>query len=94
MGEGRHVAVGDVNLDGKQDIYIVQGLNSRYQDIMLIADVAGTTYHTKAIPQTTVGDGDAVTAYPNWNGTRRAAFLVMNGRLQKPGPIQFITFSP
>jgi hypothetical protein len=94
LSEGRHVAAGDVNLDGKQDIYIVQGLNSRYQDIMLIADVAGTSYHTKAIPQTTVGDGDAVTAYPNWNGTNRAAFLVMNGRLQKPGPVQFITFSP
>ena len=73
--------------------YIVQGPNSSNQDIMLINNGDGKSYHTIPIPQTTLGDGDVATAIPNWHGTGRAAFLVTNGRWGKQGPVQLITFT-
>ena len=69
LQQGRDLAVGDVNQDGKADIYIVQGANSSNQDIMLINNGDGKSYHTIPIPQTTLGNGDVATAIPNWGGT-------------------------
>ena len=93
LQQGRDLAVGDVNQDGKADIYIVQGANNSNQDIMLINNGDGKSYHTIPIPQTTLGDGDVATAIPNWGGSGRAAFLITNGRWGKPGPVQLITFT-
>lgn len=93
LQQGRDLAVGDVNLDGKPDIYIVQGSNGSYGDVMLLNNGNGKSYRTLAIPQVTAGDGDVATAIPNWNGIGRAAFLVTNGRWGKVGPVQLITFS-
>ena len=94
LQQGRDVAVGDVDLDGKPDIYVVQGPNSSNQDIMLLNNGTGRSYRTMPIPQVTVGDGDVATVIPNWNGSGRAAFLVTNGRWGTSGPVQLITFQP
>lgn len=93
LSQGRDLAVGDVNLDGVPDIYVVQGNNDQYRDIMLIGEGGGTGFHTLTTPQVTAGDGEMVTTIPDWKGTGRAAFLVTNGRLKNPGPVQLITFS-
>lgn len=90
---GRDLALGDVNADGKLDIYVVQGLNDRYQDKMLVNDGSGRGFRSISIPQTTVGDGDTVAALPDWKGTGHAAFLVNNGRFQAQGPRQLIQFT-
>jgi FG-GAP-like repeat len=93
LSQGRDVAAGDVNLDGAPDIYVVQGENNLYPDIMLINDGGGASFHTASIPQVTEGDGDIATAIPSWRGTGRAAFLVTNGKWATPGPFQLIVFS-
>jgi hypothetical protein len=94
INQGRDIAAGDVNLDGRADIYIAQGSNARFRDIMLINNGNGASYHTMPIPQIFVGDSDIVTAYPNWKGTGRSAFLVSNAKWELgPGPYQFIEFA-
>ncbi|MFZ1430071.1 MAG: HEAT repeat domain-containing protein [Geminicoccaceae bacterium] len=93
LNKGHNVAVGDVNLDGAPDIYIVQGRNDLYDDIMLINDEDGASYHMISIPQASEGEGDVATTIPNWGGSGRAAFLVTNGRWGSAGPVQVIAFS-
>jgi hypothetical protein len=94
INKGRDIAVGDVNLDGCMDIYIAQGSNEKFRDIMLINDGNGVNYHEIPIPQIKVGESDVATAIPNWNGTKRAAFLVSNAKWNLgPGPYQLIEFS-
>ena len=99
IAEGRDVAVGDVNQDGKLDLYLCTGWSggaSQRPDEMLINDGNSRSFHTIPIPQVTAGDGDAVAAIPNWRGTGRAAFIVSNsksGSAHGPGPTQLIAFS-
>lgn len=93
LNKGHHVAIGDVNLDGAPDIYIVQGRNDLYDDVMLINEGNGTSYHTISIPQASEGEGDVATTIPDWGQSGRAAFLVTNGRWGSAGPVQVIAFS-
>lgn len=93
LNDGHDVAVGDVNLDGAPDIYIVQGRNDLYDDVMLINEGNGASYHTISIPQASEGEGDVATTIPDWGGSGRTAFLVTNGRWGNAGPIQVIAFS-
>ena len=86
------MAAGDVNLDGAPDVYVVQGENKLYPDIMLINDGDGASFHATPIPQVSEGEGDIATAIPSWRGTGRAAFLVTNGKWTTPGPSQLIVF--
>ena len=98
IAQGRDVAVGDVNGDGKPDLYVCTGWNGgdiQQPDVMLINDGTGRSFHTILLPQVAAGDGDAVAAIPNWKGTGRAAFLVSNsksGSSHGKGPTQLITF--
>jgi hypothetical protein len=94
INQGRDIAAGDVNLDGRPDIYIAQGSNARFRDFMLINDGDGTSFHTLEIPQIFEGESDIVTAFTNWKGTRRTAFLVSNSKWELgPGPYQLIEFN-
>ncbi len=94
INQGRDIAAGDVNRDGRADIYIAQGTNARFRDIMLINDGDGTSFHTLDIPQIYVGESDVVTPFYNWKGTKRAAFLVSNSKWELgPGPYQLIEFT-
>lgn len=93
LQEAHGVAAGDVNLDGMPDVYVVQASNATLDDVMLINNGSGASYHAMPIPQLRVGSGDAVETFPNWRGTGRAAFLVTNGDLKNRGPVQLIAFS-
>lgn len=92
---GRDLAVGDVNLDGKPDVYIGQGKNASFGDVLLINNGNGISYHVNAnpLPKAARGDTDVVTAIPNWEGSGRAAFLISNGKWGTSGPYQLIVFS-
>jgi FG-GAP-like repeat len=92
LPNARNLAVGDTDGDGDQDIYVLRSDNSSVPDVILLNDGSGTRF-TKFtdIPQAT-GEGDTVQAIPNWNGTRRAAFLVNNGYEEAEGPRQLIVF--
>ena len=92
---GRDVAVGDVNRDGAPDIYIAQGMNGSFQDILLINNGSGASYHVSVnpLPRLDQGDSDVVTAIPSWRNTGRAAFLISNGKWATAGPYQLIVFS-
>lgn len=95
LNVGRNIAIADANGDGRSDMYVVQGKNSSYKDLLLLNGGLNTgtgklQFTSATIPQVTVGDGDTVQALPNWAGTNRAAFLVNNGKWTSKGPRQFI----
>ena len=93
LPDARNLAVGDADGDGDQDIYVLRSDNANLPDVLLLNDGSGTSF-TKFtdMPQATSGEGDTVQAIPDWNGTRRAAFIVNNGFEDTPGPRQLIEF--
>jgi hypothetical protein len=104
-GGGADIEVGDVNLDGWPDLYLMHVDNEHHRDEMLLNDGGGTSFRKMAgdipMPARTGsfegeplhrGRGDSVTAIPNWRGTGRTAFLVFNGYRANPGPVQLIEF--
>lgn len=92
VSAGTDLGVGDVNGDRKLDVFITQGPHSKYQNIMLMNNGDGKSYHTIPLPTLTEGYGDTATNFKNWNGTGRSAFLVTNGLWGVPGPVQLIIF--
>jgi hypothetical protein len=93
LSEGRDAALCEMDGDDRPDVYVVQSKNDRYQDVLLINDGAGTSFKTVAIPQTTQGDGDIGTCFPNWRGSGLDAVFVTNGKWGTQGPYQLITLS-
>ena len=92
LGERHDIAVGDVNLDGRADIFITQGPHNLRQPVMLINNGTGRSYRILPLPTLTEGSGDVVTAIPNWARGGRPAFLVTNGKWGIKGPVQLIVF--
>jgi hypothetical protein len=91
---GRTLAVGDVNGDNNPDIYVVCGRtgNENAPDHLLLGDATGG-FTQQAIPQTTVGGGNRV--YPiDYTKDGLTSFLVLNGQVPNPGPIQLLTPRP
>jgi len=91
---GRTLAVGDVNGDNNPDIYVVCGRigSSNAPDDLLIGNATGT-FTPMTIPQTTVGGGNR--AYPvDDTHDGLSSFLVLNGQVPNPGPIQLLTPQP
>jgi FG-GAP-like repeat len=90
----RSLAIGDVNGDNNPDIYVVcgrTGTQNAPDDLLLGNATGGFTPMT--IPQTTVGGGD--TAYPiDYTKDGLDSFLVLNGQVPNPGPIQLLTPQP
>ena len=91
---GAALAVGDVNGDHNPDIYVVCGRagNANAPDYLLIGDATGG-FTTMPIPQTTVGAGEDV--YPiDYTHDGLTSFLVLNGQVPYPGPVQLLTPQP
>jgi len=93
LSDGRDAALCKMDGDALPDIYVVQGKNDRYQDVLLINEGVGTSFRKLDIPQTTQGDGDIGTCFPNWLGSGRDAIFVTNGKWGARGPYQLITLS-
>jgi hypothetical protein len=91
----RTLAIGDVNGDNNPDIYVVCGRtgSENAPDLLFIGNATGGFPTTMTIPQTTVGGGD--TAYPiDYTHDGLTSFLVLNGQVPNPGPIQLLTPQP
>ena len=94
---GRALATGDVNGDGYPDVYVVQGATGSGQvanppDLMFL-NGHGTSLTRVAIPETSQGNGASVTGV-DYNQDGAMDFLVTNGALNRPGPVQLISFRP
>ena len=89
------VAAGDVNGDGRPDLYVAQGTSDRQvRDLMLVNNGTGRGYRPMSIPQARSGTAEEVVVLDHdRNGL--ADFLVLNGRGSlREGPIQLIAFFP
>ena len=94
MKSGRALAVGDVNGDHNPDIYVVCGRigSANAPDYLLTGDATGG-FTTMTIPETTAGNGDRV--YPiDYTRDGLTSFLVLNGQVPNPGPLQLLTPRP
>jgi hypothetical protein len=88
------LAVGDVNGDNNPDIYVVGGRtgDQNAPDFLLLGNATGG-FTTQTIPETTVGGGNR--AYPiDYTHDGLSSFLVLNGQVPNPGPIQLLTPQP
>jgi hypothetical protein len=91
---GVSLAVGDVNGDNNPDILVVGGRSGGQHapDYLLIGNATGG-FTTMSIPQITTGGGDR--AYPiDYTHDGLTSFLVLNGQVPNPGPIQLLTPTP
>jgi hypothetical protein len=93
LTEGRAITAGDINGDGKDDLYIVRADGDRnIPDVMLVNRDAGSAWSALAIPQAASGRGDdAVVIDHDGNGLED--FVVLNGNNAR-GPVQLIAFFP
>jgi hypothetical protein len=95
LTNGAWVAIGDVNLDGLQDLYVVQGCGGGRNliDYLLIGHGSGR-FTSVDIPQTRDGCG-GFAAPIDYDGDGRTEFLVLNGQGRRhgvriTGPVQLI----
>jgi hypothetical protein len=86
---GAGLAAGDVNGDGRDDLYVLQGgFSGNAADLMLVNRRRGRAFVGHTIPQTRIGRADDVaTIDHDQNGLDD--FIVLNGR-QSRGPVQLI----
>ena len=93
------LAVGDINRDGRPDVYVVGGcygpegkLDHDRPDLMLL-NKGGLKFEEVPMAQTDVGCGD--TAIPiDYKNDGRTSFIVLNGRDSGIGPVRLIDFTP
>jgi hypothetical protein len=91
LTHGRAVGAGDINADGRDDLYVVRGDHGRNSaDIMLINQADGRRFSSMTIPQASSGDAAEAVAIDH-DGNGRDDFVVLNGRNTR-GPIQLIAF--
>ena len=88
---GRSLAVGDVNGDHNPDIYVVCGRtgSDNAPDYLLLGNATGG-FTTQPIPEATAGGGNRAYAL-DYNHDGLTDFLVLNGQVPNPGPIQLLT---
>lgn len=91
---GLGLAVGDVNADGRPDIYVLQGRGgTNTADVMLLNDGNGTSFTEMSIPVTTQGQAESVEPI-DYDGNGLTDFLLQNGNGTSSGPVQLIAFFP
>ncbi len=84
------MAVGDVNGDGRPDLYVAQRTAGNDDHLMLVNDGTGTSVTSIGIPQASFGSADDVLSL-DYDGNGLTDFLVLNG-LTSPGPVKLIAF--
>ena len=90
---GWGVAAGDVDGDGRPDLYVQQGVGDvQAPDMLLLNDANGTELTPFPIPQTAAGSADAVIPI-DYDRNGLDDFVVLNGN-HKAGPVQLIAFFP
>ena len=88
---GRAISGGDVNGDGRDDLYVVRANGDRnIDDVMLVNRDGGSAWSSLAIPQAATGRGDDALAI-DYDGNGLEDFVVLNGNNAR-GPIQLIAF--
>ena len=91
LTEGQAIASGDVNGDGRGDLYLMRSSNGRnVPDVMLINRRDGRRWSSMIIPQVSAGAGDDAYAI-DYDGNGLDDFLVLNGHNLR-GPTQLIAF--
>ena len=94
LDAGRDVAIADADGDGLRDIYVVQAQNREVPDLLLLNRGDTRFASVRGLPDAVGGEGDTVQALPDYGGTRRAGFLVGNGRGGQDGPRQLVQLTP
>jgi hypothetical protein len=91
--DGRAVAIGDIQGDGLQDIYVVTDSisSSTNPDDSLLVNNGRFSFTPVRVPSAT-GMGDAVATVVSKGG--RDQFVVVNGRDKAIGPVQLIAAAP
>jgi hypothetical protein len=88
---GRAISGGDVNGDGRDDLYVVRANGERnIDDVMLINRDGGAAWSSLAIPQAATGRGDDAVAI-DYDGNGLEDVVGLNGNNAR-GPIQLIAF--
>ena len=95
LKDGVAVADGDVDGDGDQDLYVVQGKRSKQRpDLMLLNRGDGRGFSTMGLPHALNGSAESVTAI-DYDQNGLTDFLVLNGKgALYPGPVQLLAFFP
>jgi hypothetical protein len=89
---GADAAVGDVNGDGRLDVYWLRRgrYNHDARDIVLVNRGRGRFHHIR-VPQTRLGRGDAVEAL-DYDRNGLTDFAIQNGFRKARGPVRLIAF--
>ncbi len=95
LQNGVAVASGDVDGDGDQDLYVVQGTRTNQRpDLMLLNRGDGRGFSNMPVPRVHDGSAESVTAI-DYDRNGLTDFLVLNGNgVLHPGPVQLIAFFP
>jgi FG-GAP-like repeat len=88
--QGVDMAVGDVDINNRPDLYVVQRTSGNDDHLMLVNDGDGTSFTSMSIPQPRAGSADSVLAI-DYDLNGRTDFVLLNGRYED-GPIKLTAF--